>query len=56
MKEFDKLVEVVKLLRSPQGCPWDRAQKVSNYTRYLLEEAYELIEGILNSCQRRRMF
>jgi tetrapyrrole methylase family protein/MazG family protein len=46
MKQFDRLVEIIKKLRSPKGCPWDRAQKVTDYERYLLEEAYELIEAI----------
>lgn len=46
MKEFDQLVNIVKKLRSPEGCPWDRAQKISNVKKHLLEETYELIEGI----------
>ena len=46
MKEFDDLIKVVRVLRSPGGCPWDRAQKLSSYKKYLLEEAYELIESI----------
>ena len=46
MKEFDELVGIVKKLRSPNGCPWDRAQKVSDTSKHLLEEVYELIEGI----------
>ncbi len=46
MKEFGKLVKVVDKLRSPQGCPWDRAQTIKNMKGYLLEETYELIDGI----------
>jgi len=46
MKEFDRLVEILKLLRSPKGCPWDRAQKIKDYERYLLEETYELVDAI----------
>lgn len=46
MKEFDKLIKIVDILRSPRGCPWDRAQIVDNYKKYLLEESYELITGI----------
>jgi uncharacterized protein YabN with tetrapyrrole methylase and pyrophosphatase domain len=49
MKEFDDLINIVKILRSPAGCPWDRAQKVEDYKRYLLEESYELIDAINNS-------
>jgi tetrapyrrole methylase family protein/MazG family protein len=44
MKEFDTLVKTVRILRSPQGCPWDRAQKLEDYKKHLLEEAYELID------------
>jgi tetrapyrrole methylase family protein/MazG family protein len=46
MKEFDRLIKTIRILRSPRGCPWDRAQKIDNYKKYLLEEAYELIEEI----------
>ena len=46
MKEFDELIRVVKILRSPKGCPWDRAQTIDNMRGYLLEETYELIDGI----------
>jgi tetrapyrrole methylase family protein / MazG family protein len=46
MKQFDRLIQIIKTLRSPKGCPWDRAQKISDYERYLLEEAYELIEAL----------
>lgn len=46
MKEFDNLVKIIRILRSPKGCPWDRAQKVGNYKKFLLEEAYELIDEI----------
>jgi XTP/dITP diphosphohydrolase len=34
------------VLRSPGGCPWDAAQTAGSLTRYLLEEAYEVIEAI----------
>ena len=33
-------------LRSAGGCPWDAAQTHDSLTRYLLEEAYELVEAI----------
>jgi tetrapyrrole methylase family protein/MazG family protein len=46
MKEFDELLKIVKKLRSPGGCPWDRAQGLKNLRRYLLEEVFELIDGI----------
>jgi len=46
MKEFKRLVEIVKKLRSPKGCKWDRAQKIRNLKSYLLEEIYELLDVI----------
>jgi tetrapyrrole methylase family protein/MazG family protein len=46
MKEFDQLVEVIKKLRSPEGCPWDRAQTIDTMKKCLLEETYELIDAL----------
>lgn len=43
---LQRAVEVMDRLRSPGGCPWDAAQTHESLTRYLLEEAYELIEAI----------
>jgi len=46
MKEFDRLLKVIEKLHSPSGCPWDKAQTADDYKRYLLEEAYELVDGM----------
>lgn len=47
MKEFSKLVRIMKKLRHPQrGCPWDLAQSPQTLKAYILEEAHELIEAI----------
>ena len=46
MKEFDRLIKTIRILRSPKGCPWDRAQRLSDYKKYLLEETYELIDEL----------
>jgi len=40
------LFEVVKTLRAPDGCPWDREQTHESLRPYLLEETYELLEAI----------
>ena len=40
------LVDVVRRLRSPQGCPWDREQTHASLRATLLEEAYEVLEAI----------
>lgn len=45
--ELLPLVEVMRRLRDPQhGCPWDLQQDHASLTRYLVEEAYELIDAI----------
>ena len=41
-----KLVDIVATLRSPNGCPWDRAQTPLSLTPYILEEAYEAVAAI----------
>jgi MazG family protein len=47
MKEFAKLVRIMKKLRHPRrGCPWDLAQTPESLKEYILEEAHELIEAI----------
>lgn len=41
-----ELEELVDTLRSPEGCPWDREQTLSDLRAYLLEEAHELAAAI----------
>lgn len=43
---FEKLCDVIARLRSPEGCPWDRAQTLETIKPYTLEETYELLEAI----------
>ena len=38
--------EVVRRLRAPDGCPWDKEQTHESLRPYLLEETYELLEAI----------
>jgi tetrapyrrole methylase family protein / MazG family protein len=47
-KEFTKLREIIAELRGPNGCPWDKKQTHESLKKYLIEEAYELIEAINN--------
>lgn len=44
--DIDDLVEIVKLLRSPGGCPWDIEQTHSSIRMDFIEEVYEVIEAI----------
>ena len=46
MKEFDKLKEIVGMLRGEGGCPWDQKQTFYSMKKYVLEEVYELLEAI----------
>ena len=39
--KFVKLVHIMKKLRAPGGCPWDREQNYLSLRRYIIEEAYE---------------
>jgi tetrapyrrole methylase family protein/MazG family protein len=43
---FERLVAVVDRLLGPGGCPWDIEQTHESLKKYLLEEAYEVIEAI----------
>ncbi len=43
---YEDILDLVRLLRSPEGCPWDRAQTHADVRHNLLEEAYEVAEGI----------
>lgn len=44
--DYDDLLEIIRVLRSPEGCPWDQVQTHQSIRRGLLEEAYEAAEGI----------
>ena len=45
---FSDLVEIVRLLRSPGGCPWDIEQTHTSIRENFLEETYEVLEAIDN--------
>ncbi len=46
MAEIDELKEVVRRLRAPGGCPWDREQTHETLKAECIEEACEVISGI----------
>jgi nucleoside triphosphate diphosphatase len=43
---FDRLVDVMRTLRSAHGCPWDREQTLSSLRPFVLEETYELLDAL----------
>lgn len=44
--DYADLEEMIRLLRAPGGCPWDRAQTALSIKGNLIEEAYELADAI----------
>lgn len=40
------LWDLCRILRGPQGCPWDREQTPATLTPYLVEETYEILESV----------
>ncbi len=46
--QLDDLVDIMRILRAPGGCPWDREQTHRSIRKNLIEEAYEVCEGIDN--------
>lgn len=44
--QLDQLIAVLAYLRAPGGCAWDAEQSHESLTRYLVEEAHELIDAI----------
>ena len=45
-RELARLLGLAERLRGPGGCPWDADQTHHSLTRYLLEEAYEVVESV----------
>ncbi|HWH33548.1 MAG TPA: MazG family protein [Egibacteraceae bacterium] len=43
---MDRLLEVMRRLRAPDGCPWDREQTHLSLRPYLLEEAAEAVDAL----------
>lgn len=47
-RSFDRLHEIVAILRSPEGCPWDREQTHQSIRKNFIEELYEALEALDN--------
>jgi MazG family protein len=43
---FERLVDVMRTLRSPHGCAWDREQTLRSLRPFVLEETYELLDAL----------
>src|SRR6188474_3138678 len=44
--QLQRLVSIMRTLRSPEGCPWDREQTFASLGQFVLEEAYEVVDAI----------
>ncbi|HNX75129.1 MAG TPA: nucleoside triphosphate pyrophosphohydrolase [Candidatus Rifleibacterium sp.] len=44
--EFLRLVDIMRTLRSPEGCSWDRKQTTASMAEHITEEAREVVEAI----------
>jgi len=47
-ERFERAVQIMRRLREPGGCPWDREQTFDSIKPYTLEETYEVLEAIDN--------
>ena len=47
-KYFGELIELVAVLRSKNGCPWDREQTRESLKPLMLEEMYEAFDAIIS--------
>ncbi len=45
-KTFSDLLKIMDILRSPEGCPWDRGQTHDSLKPYVIEEAWETVDAI----------
>jgi MazG family protein len=44
--EFQRLVDIMRRLRGPGGCPWDHEQTIHSLRGFVLEETYEVLDAI----------
>ena len=46
LEKLTELTQLIKKLRAPDGCPWDQQQKKEDIGKYILEEAYEVVDSL----------
>jgi len=46
LSQFSALVDIIAMLRAPDGCPWDRKQTHASLRKNLLAECYEVLEAL----------
>jgi tetrapyrrole methylase family protein/MazG family protein len=45
-EKFEALLDIMRRLRAPGGCPWDREQTHASLRPFVLEETYEVLEAL----------
>jgi len=43
---LERLIAIMRALRAPDGCPWDREQTAASLRPFVLEETYEVLDAI----------
>ena len=46
--DIEDLTEIVKRLRAPDGCPWDKVQTHKSIRKDFIEEVYEAVEAAIS--------
>ncbi len=44
--QLQALIELIRRLRAPDGCPWDQKQTKQDIGKYLLDESYEVLDAL----------
>jgi len=48
-QELQELIVLIKKLRAPDGCPWDQKQTKQDIGKYILDEAYEVLDALIEN-------
>lgn len=48
-QELTGLISLIKKLRAPDGCPWDQKQTKQDIGKYVLDEAYEVLDSLIEN-------
>ena len=48
---YEEFLDIIKMLRSENGCPWDKVQTHESLKPCMMEEAAELLASIRIYCQ-----
>ena len=52
-RRFERLLDIMRTLRGPDGCPWDREQTLASLRPFVLEETYEVLDAIESGAPER---